>query len=161
MFKSVLLNYSRNPKRRFDFETNVDARASWHQAMDLGAAAMAGVDGVLAQPAPSAQIRSLSNDGATLQFSGWVDQTHNDLGRTRSEAMRRVRKALRSAGITPPEAVSKVVLVRTEADTGQVHEIEAARDTSVDHALDAQVGHARHQEDGGDLLNAPAPPQSP
>lgn len=161
VFKSVLLNYSRNPKRRFDFETNVDARASWLQAMDIGVAAMAGVEGVLAQPAPSAQIRSLSNDGAALQFSGWVDQTHNDLGRTRSEAMRRVRKALRGAGITPPEAVSKVVLVRTEADAGHVHEAEAARDTSVDRALDAQVGHARYQEDGGDLLNATAPPQPP
>ena len=161
VFKSVLLNYSRNPKRRFDFETNIDARASWHQAMDQGLAAMAGVDGVLAQPAPSVLIRSLANDGATLQFSGWVDQTRNDLGRTRSEAMRRVRKALREAGITPPETTSKVVLVRSDADAGHAHESEAARDTSVDRALDAQVGHARAIEDGGDLLNAPAPPQPP
>ncbi len=163
VFKSVLLNYSRNPKRRFDFETNIDARASWNQAMDAGVAAMVAVDGVLAQPAPSALIRSLSNDGATLQFSGWVDQTRNDIGRTRSEAMRRVRKALREAGITPPETVSKVVLVRTEVDAGHAHESEAPRDTSVDRALDAQVGHARAVEDGGDLLNAapPSPPQSP
>ena len=162
VFKSVLLNYSRNPKRRFDFETNIDARASWHGAMDAGVAAMGGVEGVLAQPAPSALIRSLSNDGATLQFSGWVDQTHNDLGRTRSEAMRRVRRVLREAGITPPETVSKVVLVRTDIDTGHAHETEAPRDTSVDRALDAQVGRARYLEDGGDLLGAsPATPESP
>jgi len=165
VFKSVLLNYSRNPKRRFDFETNIGARTSWHRAMDAGVAAMAGVDGVLAQPAPSALIRSLANDGAILQFSGWVDQTRNDLGRTRSEAMRRVRKAFREAGIAPPETVSKVVLVRTETDAGHAHETEVPRDTSVDRALDAQVGQARRIEDGGDLLNAQAPgnlpPQSP
>ncbi len=166
VFKSVLLNYSRNSKRRFHFETNVDAGASWHRAMDLGVAAMAGVGGVLAEPAPAALIESLGNDGATLKFSGWIDQTRNDLVKTRSEAMRQVRKALRDAGITPPETVTKVVLVRTENVPAHAPETEAGRDTSVDAALDAQVGQARTLEDGGDLLNAAAPapktpPQSP
>lgn len=58
VFKSVMLNYTRNPKRRFDFETNVENTASWHRAMDLGVAAIASVEGVLAQPAPAALIRS-------------------------------------------------------------------------------------------------------
>lgn len=155
MFKSVLLNYSRNPKRRFDFDTTVDARSSWHSAMDIGTASIAAIDGVLAEPPPSALIRSLSNDGATLQFTGWIDQTRNDLGKTRSEAMRHVRKTLAQAGIVAPESVSKVVLVRTEVDAGHAHEPETARDTSVDRTLDAQVGDARHREDAGngDLLN--------
>jgi small-conductance mechanosensitive channel len=158
VFKSVLLNHSRNPKRRFDFETSVDGQASWHRAMDVGIDTLASLDGVLADPAPSALIRSLSNDGAVLQFHGWIDQTSNDLARTRSEAMRRVRKALRQAGIMPPEAVQKVVLLRSESGPEVGAEHEAPRDTSVDHALDAQVGQARHQEDGGDLLTPPAPP---
>jgi len=155
VFKSVLLNYSRNPKRRFDFDTTIDARSSWHSAMDIGTASIAAIDAVLDDPSPSALIRSLTNDGATLQFTGWIDQTRNDLGKTRSEAMRHVRKALAQAGIVAPEAVSRVVLVRTEVDTGHAHEPETARDTSVDHALDAQVGAARHREDAGngDLLN--------
>lgn len=167
VFKSVLLNYSRNPKRRFEFETTVDARASWHKAMDLGLAAMADVDGVIADPAPNAIIRALTNDGAALQFTGWVDQTRNDLGKTRSEAMRRVRKALLDAGIRPPETVQRVVLVRTEHEQDHVYEVEAVRDTSVDRALDAQVGHARDREEAadGDLLkhaaDAPAAIQSP
>ena len=158
VFRSVLLNFSRNPKRRFEFDTNVDARASWHRAMDAGVAAMADVDGVLAQPAPSALIRSLANDSATLVFSGWVDQTRNDIGRTRSEAMRRVRMVLREAGIVPPEAISKVVLQRGAEDDAVQHEAGMPRDTSVDRALDAQVGQARRLEQGGDLLEpSPAP----
>lgn len=156
VFKSVLLNFSRNPKRRFDFETSVDNRASWHQAMDLGIAAIASVEGVLDQPAPAALIRSLSNDGATLQFTGWIDQTRNDLAKTRSESMRQVRKALRKAGIVPPEVVQKVVLQRVEAELPHAAEPSQARDTSVDRELDAQVGRARQLEDGGDLLNAAA-----
>ncbi|MES2858590.1 MAG: mechanosensitive ion channel family protein [Pseudomonadota bacterium] len=157
VFKSVLLNYSRNPKRRFEFETGVDGQASWHRAMDIGVATLGSLEGVLPDPAPSALIRSLSDDGASLQFSGWIDQTRNDLARTRSEAMRQVRKALREAGITPPESVQKVVLLRTDGSVNEVHETDLPRDTSVDHGLDAQVGQARHQEDGGDLLTRQAP----
>jgi small-conductance mechanosensitive channel len=157
VFKSVLLNYTRNPKRRFDFETNVGSRASWHEAMDTGVAALADVDGVLPDPAPAVLIRTVSNDGATLQFLAWIDQTRNDLGKTRSEAMRRVRRALREAGITPPELVQKVQLLREAGEESHAPESASARDTSVDHALDAQVGHARAIEEGADLLDAPPP----
>jgi small conductance mechanosensitive channel len=158
VFKSVLLNHSRNPRRRFEFETSVSSQASWHRAMDAGIAAIASVDGVIQDPAPNALIRSLGNDGATLQFTGWVDQTSNDLGRSRSEAMRAVRRALTEAGIGPPESVQKVVLARgaggeaiAQADT------HARRDTSVDDALDAQVGQARAQENAADMLEPARP----
>lgn len=156
VFKSVLLNHTRNPKRRFEFETAVDGQASWHQAMDIGIATIVSLDGVLAEPTPSAMIRSLSNDGAVLQFNGWIDQTRNDLARSRSEAMRRVRKALHEAGIAPPEPVHKVVVLRADSSVMDIHESEAPRDTSVDHTLDAQVGQARHEEGGGDLLSGTA-----
>lgn len=156
VFKSVLLNFSRNPRRRFEFETNVGTRASWHLAMDTGLAALASVDGVLAEPAPNVLIRSLSDSGATLQFQAWIDQTRNDLGKTRSEAMRRVRKTLREAGILPPDPVQKVMLYRDAGgEDAHAPETGLARDTSVDHALDAQVGQAREIEDGKDLLDTP------
>ncbi len=157
VFKSVLLNYTRNPKRRFDFETNVGSRASWHEAMETGIAALAGLEGVLREPAPNALIRTISNDGATLQFQAWIDQTRNDLGKTRSEGMRRVRKALREAGIAPPDPVQKVQLQRETGAEPHAPESATSRDTSVDHALDAQVGHARAVEEGADLLDAPPP----
>ena len=158
VFKSVLLNFSRNPRRRFEFETNVGTGASWHRAMDTGLAALAAVDGVLAEPAPNVLIRSLSDNGATLLFQAWIDQTRNDLGKTRSEAMRRVRKTLREAGTLPPEPLQKVVLVRdTGAEEAPASETGLARDTSVDRALDAQVGEAREIEDGKDLLDTPEP----
>lgn len=157
VFKSVLLNYSRNPRRRFEFETNVGARASWHDAMDTGLGALASVDGVLQDPAPNVLIRSLTDNGATLLFQAWIDQTRNDLGKTRSEAMRRVRKTLRGADLLPPDPVQKVMLLRDTGDEAHAPESGLSRDTSVDHALDAQVGQAREIEDGTDLLDAPAP----
>lgn len=157
VFKSVLLNHSRNPQRRFDFKVTVGNAASLHHAMDLGIAELGAVEGILKQPAPNALILDLAGDGVGLQFTGWIDQTRNDLSRTRSEAIRRVRGAFWEAGVPAAESVSKVVLVRTET-AGPLPEPKHARDTSVDHALDAQVGHARRQEDGGDLLLETPPP---
>jgi small-conductance mechanosensitive channel len=159
VFKSVLLNYSRNPRRRFEFETNIGSHASWHEAMDTGVAALASVDGVLADPAPNVLIKTLADSGATLQFLAWIDQTRNDLGKTRSEAMRRVRKTLREAGQLPPDPVQKVMLLR-DAGGEQEHAPETglSRDTSVDRTIDAQLGQAREVEDGKDLLDAPPSP---
>ena len=82
VFKSVLLNYSRNSQRRFDFQINVGSRTSLHQALDLGIATLAATAGVLTKPAPNALILNLTNDGATLQFTGWIDPvsyTHLDV----------------------------------------------------------------------------------
>jgi hypothetical protein len=71
--------------------------------------------------------------------------------------MRRVRKALREAGIAPPDPVQKVQLQRETGAEPHAAESATSRDTSVDHALDAQVGHARAVEEGADLLDAPPP----
>ena len=157
VFNSVLLNFSRNPLRRFEFEMTVGHAASLHTALDSGTAAINGIEGVLDDPAPDGIVFSLDNDGIRLRFNGWIDQTRNDLSRTRSEAMRRVRRTLRQAGITLPEARSQVVLVPSDSSNELPADQGIARDTSVDHALDAQVGRAQRSEDGGNLLNPPPP----
>ena len=162
VFKSVLLNYSRNSQRRFDFQINVGSRTSLHQALDLGIATLAATAGVLTKPAPNALILNLTNDGATLQFTGWIDQTSNDLSRTRSEAMRHLRRSLWQAGITAPETVQRVQLLRNDGGNLPLPENGHTRDTSVDHALDLQLGQAQQQEGGNNLLDPHArTPSSP
>ena len=165
VFKSVLLNFSRNPKRRFEFELELSAHASLHGAMETGIAALASLEGVLDDPAPAALILEIPTGSARLQFVGWIDQTRNDLIKTRSEALRRVFQSLRSAGMAPAEHVQRVRLERgADASQLQAGDVEAERDTSVDHALDAQLGQARREESGSDLLkhapndSSPAPP---
>ncbi len=159
VFKSVLLNFSRNPRRRFEFSTNIATGRSWHDAMDRGIETLRGIDGVLADPAPSALIETLSNDSATLRFMGWINQHENDLAKTRSEAMRLVRHELRSAGLTPPVGVQRILLSRgDEVDAKPESDTGKRRDTSVDRALDAQLRTAGDEaEDGADLLQ-PVPP---
>ena len=163
VFKSVLLNYTRNPKRRFEFEVAVDARSSWHVAMEQGLAAIASVDGVLRDPAPSTLVRAIGSDGGTLLFTGWIDQRRNDLARTRSEAMRQVRSRLHEAGIAPPEPLQRVLVLRADDAPAPFVNGGPPRDTSVDHELDQQLDQARHMEgDGADLLKGtPARLQPP
>ena len=66
VFKSVMLNYTRNPNRRVEFTTNVATGRSWNKAMDIGIQTLRGIDGVLADPAPTALIQDLANDAALL-----------------------------------------------------------------------------------------------
>lgn len=159
VFKSVLLNYSRNPKRRFDFSTVIGTHTSWNDALELGNATLAGVHGVLTDPAPSAQIQELSADGATLRFMAWIDQRENDLLKTRSEAMRLVRRALREAGITPPSSTQRVELTRESVAEKPLVGSDTAeqRDVSVNHDVDTQVHAARdaHGQDGEKNLLTP------
>ncbi len=153
VFKSVLLNFSRNPKRRFEFVLDIRATASLHGALDVGITALRAMPSVLQDPAPAGLILELPAVGAKLQFVGWIDQTRNDLAKSRSEALRQVAKALQGAGMSATEAVMRVQLERRDevVDT-TAHEVETARDTSVDHTLDAQLGEARREEQPSDLL---------
>lgn len=149
VFKSVMLNYSRNPRRRFDFATVIGSHTSWNDALELGITTLAGMDGVLADPAPTAQIQELSPDGAALRFMAWIDQRESDLLKTRSEAMRLVRRALREAGITPPAPTQRVQLIR-DAEIGEDmigDDTSRQRDVSVDHDVDTQVDAARDAHD--------------
>ncbi|MFS8136696.1 MAG: mechanosensitive ion channel family protein [Thermomonas sp.] len=164
VFKSVLLNFSRNPKRRFEFVLDMRPNVSLHGALDIGVTALKAMPAVLQDPPPSGLILELSAVGAKVQFVGWIDQTHNDLAKSRSEALRRVAKALSSAGMAAAEQVMRVRLERGDgALDATPPELDTTRDTSVDHTLDAQLGEARREERPSDLLKQPPVdgPQSP
>ena len=153
VFKSVLLNFTRNPRRRFQFELDLNTRASLHGSMDAGIAALKSMDAILEDPAPAALIMELPPSGARLQFAGWIDQDHNDLAKTRSEALRRVSKALHITGNAAGEPVQRIRLDRGEPEVQTIDDGNGVeRDTSVDHALDAQIGEARREEASPDLL---------
>ncbi|MEO6155927.1 MAG: mechanosensitive ion channel domain-containing protein [Thermomonas sp.] len=153
VFKSVLLNFTRNPKRRFEFELDLNPCASLHGAMDAGIAALAGLDGVLKDPAPASLILEIPGGGARLQFTGWIDQHRNDIKRTRSESLRRVAKALQQGGYAAGEPVQRIRMEPNTPDPQPPDNDNGAdRDTSVDHALDAQLGQARREESSSDLL---------
>lgn len=157
VFKAVLLNFSSNPRRRFEFTFNVDASQSIRKAQDIALAEIAGIEGVLADPAPSWTVVEFGSAGTVLRFFGWIDQRQSDLGKTRSEAIRLVKGAFWRAGIEGPRTTNHVVLSRAVDDGAPAlgEDAEPATsigvDTSVNRDIDRQVADVQNSDQN--LLN--------
>jgi small conductance mechanosensitive channel len=159
VFKAIVLNYSRNPKRRFDFSMTIDAGSSIRQAQSLGLAQVAGVEGVLAEPGPSWSVQEFSPAGIVLRFFGWVNQRESDLGKVRSESIRRVKAAFAQAGIESPRTTYHVLSARAPSIEPPLAAVEpingGGADTSVNRDIDKQLAQAQQASDDGTNLLEP------
>jgi len=156
VFKSVVLNYSKNPKRRFDFAMLIDGSQSIREAQTLGIEAISRIEGVLDEPAPAWTVVEFGANGIQLKFFGWVDQRSADLGKVRSEAIRQVKAAYQRARIESPRTTYHVVATRNRDGDALDATIEPAHngvDTSVNHELDAQVAKAIRNDVNTNLLD--------
>ena len=152
VFKAVVLNYTSNPKRRFDFTFNIDAGESIRKAHAIAMAEIASIEGVLTDPGPSWTVVEFGASGVVLRFFGWVDQRQSDLGKTRSEAIRLVKGAFWRDGIQGPKTTTHVVLAREEESATPAavdHEpaTSAGVDTSVNRDIDRQVAEVQSTDE--------------
>ncbi|MBP6749925.1 MAG: mechanosensitive ion channel family protein [Xanthomonadaceae bacterium] len=152
VFKSVILNYSRNPKRRFEFTTTIDVSQSIRRSGAAGLAAIATIDGVLDDPAPSWLVVENGNAGIVLKFYGWIDQRESDLGKTRSEAIRQTKTAFAREGIEAPRTIYHIARLHDDALVVAEPEHNGVTDTSVNREIDEQVASARAEATGQNLL---------
>ncbi len=159
VFKSVVLNYSKNPKRRFDFSMLIDGNQSIRESQALAMAAIAQIEGVLDDPAPSWVVVEFGAAGIQLRFFGWVDQRETDLGKVRSEAIRQVKSAFADAGIEAPRTIYHIVTSRQRdaLEIEAISEPENGVDTSVNRDIDVQVAAARADVAGQNLLQPETP----
>ena len=111
VFKGVILNYTRNPRRRFDFTIGVSGDADLAAAQDIGVGVLERMPGVLADPAPSSVIVEVGDSSVPIRYFGWVDQRSTNFGQAKSEAIRLVKEAIEAAGMELPEPIYRV---RTE-----------------------------------------------
>lgn len=161
VFKSVVLNFSRNPNRRFDFVIPVDRSVSPVQAQEVALKAIACVDGVLSDPAPSWSVQEYDGTAAKLQFFGWINQRGTDLGKARSAAIHAVRTRFAEAGIL--DAPRSVQYIARLSDYDPMRERAAASadealpETSVNRELDAQVEAERRAHADVDLIGSEKP----
>lgn len=119
VFRSALLNYSRNPRRRFQFDAGVGPVDDLALARSEGMEVLREMNGVMDEPPPEALVVELGDSWVTVRFSGWVDQRQADFLRVRSEAIRLVKARLEDAGISLPAPEYLVRLVEgahSEAD---------------------------------------------
>lgn len=113
VFKATILNYTRNPERRFDFTVGVSTQEELSSVQALAISTLSAAPGVLEKPAPVCAVEALGESTVDLKVMGWVDQRQSDWYKTRGEAIRRVKEAFDEAGIQMPAPIFKVELERS------------------------------------------------
>ena len=74
VFKAVLLNYTRNPLRRLDFELGVGVNEDLKAAQKLGSDTLAAMQAVIAEPPPLALLERLGDSSVPIRFHAWVER---------------------------------------------------------------------------------------
>ena len=108
VFKAVILNYTTNPERRFEFELGVDGNDDPIAAIQTGINAMKALDFVLQQPKCNGVIKVVGDSNIVIRFTGWVNQTETDFGKARSAALFAAKLALEKHGFSLPEPIYRV-----------------------------------------------------
>lgn len=171
VFRSVILNYTRNPNRRFEFDVGIGVQEDLIQAQQIGLEQLRGLPGVLSSPPPQALIVSLADSSVTLRFRGWVDQREHNFWMVRSEAIRLAKVALDDAGMDMPEPTYRVQLhdgraaieAAAKAPAAAIPKPKtlpaelAAPDTRARSELDEQIDRDQQQSGSANLLDADAP----
>lgn len=114
VFKAVILNYTRNPQRRFQFVLGIDANDDPTAARHLGVKAMRALPFILDEPEPQGRVVEVGDSSIILQFLGWIDQNETDWYKAKSRAIPAVKNALEGAGFLLPEPIYRL---RFDPDT--------------------------------------------
>jgi small conductance mechanosensitive channel len=164
VFKSVIHNFTRNPRRRFRFSFGVGTEENLLRVQEIGCRALKAMDGVLNTPPPFMRVEELGNFSVTIQFFGWIDQRNADWFKVNSNAKRLVKRALDEGGIDMPNETFTLRLHQvgperrketTRAGTPEPPVEEEARDVdvSVDRQLEEQIKGDLAASDEENLLS--------
>jgi len=174
VFKSRIVNYSRNAERRFMFEVGVDAAdTDLANLRHLAEDTVAGLQFTLPEPAPSAWIDRIGDGAIIMQVTGWIDQRETSLNLAKGEAIRQVMSAIDAAGFEMPNTTYRIEMASqpiTSAPTLDASKSDAARTSttppealveesvaSQEEALDKIVMEERNDPEAPDLLDQAAP----
>ena len=108
VFKAVILNFTTNPQRRFEFDLGIDADDDPNAGRRLGRAALGALPFVLDQPAPEARVVEVGDSNIVLRFLGWIDQREADWHKARTRAIAAVKTALEDGGFALPEPIYRL-----------------------------------------------------
>ncbi len=173
VFKAVILNYTRNPQRRFEFDLGVDADDDPVDAMKVGVEAISALDFVLDDPKPVARIVEVGDSNIVIRFLAWLHQERTDFYKGRSLAIRAGKVALEDAGFAMPEPIYRLRMdprsapVTTVAPTGDegapapaARQQRPADEVATDLRPETHVAELvdrERAETGGDLLDSDRP----
>lgn len=109
VFKSRIVNYSRNAERRFKIDFGVAYGTDLVVAKSLAEKTVTSLPFVLDTPTAMAWTTTLNGSDIGMSVVGWVDQRETGLFSARSEAIRQLLIAFDKAGIEMPEPTYRLL----------------------------------------------------
>ena len=110
VFKSRIVNYSRNKERRFLFRIGIEASADMAEMRALAEQTVQALPFVLPAPAASVWVEDMNENGVILTVTGWIDQTETSLLLAKGEALRQVKVAIEAAGVAIADTTYRLLL---------------------------------------------------
>jgi small conductance mechanosensitive channel len=156
VFKSKIINYTRNPERRFAFQMGVAYGTDLAMARQLAEDTLKSMPFVLETPAVSIWTTELGGSDIGMNLTAWIDQRETGLLAARSEAIRQVLLAFEGAGIEMPEPTYRLLMnevpdasaptpLSTSTPTPATTEVQNV-DATLEHDLEDIVEAERHTE---------------
>jgi len=147
VFKSRIINYTKNAERRFMFSIMVERDADLQETRNLAAQTVQNLPFVLTEPAAQIWIEALSPTGIELVITGWVDQNETSIVLAKGEAIRQMKLAIQAAGIVIPDATQAIEIKRERIEkpielreSTLVEEVNATDDAYLERIVDAERG---------------------
>lgn len=109
VFKSRIVNYTRNDERRFVIDLGVAYDTDLLRAQAIALQTVMALPFVIKDPAPAVWIEKLGDSAVILQVAGWIRQHETSYLKARSEAWRLCMDAFDHAGIVMPETTVRVL----------------------------------------------------
>lgn len=109
VFKSRIVNFSRNAERRFTFEASVRPDADLARAQALASATLNGLPYVLDTPKASVWIEQVGDSWVTMGLAAWINQNDTSVVLARSEAIRLVQAAYDTADLSAQAPAYRVL----------------------------------------------------
>ncbi len=160
VFKSVIVNYTRLPERRFYFDVKIAKEEDILHAQALAIDTLNHIPSVLKEPKPSVLVNDLVDGGVMLRVFAWIDQRKNSISKVRGESIRKIKQTFDKNNIVMPGAIYKIV-TSNEDETGEAQDkfetmsshvkqrlskqLKKVHDVSVDRAVKDRV-EAEHKE---------------
>ncbi|AWI85696.1 mechanosensitive ion channel protein MscS [Alloyangia pacifica] len=110
VFKGKIVNYTQFPARRFMFDIGIDPDADLEATRSLAQATLKALPFVLDDPEELVWIENITESGAILRVTGWVDQTATGFSTARGDAIRLVKTAIEEAGVAIPDTTYRIRL---------------------------------------------------
>ncbi len=114
VFKSVIINYTRLPERRFKFDVKIAQEEDVLHAQALAIDTLNHLQSVLDEPMPSVVVSDLVDGGVMLRVFAWVDQRKNSISKVRGESIREIKQRFDKESITMPGTIYNVVTAHDE-----------------------------------------------